>query len=95
VSAYAKRVPEAQMLDNFIRFPMAFLSGIFFPLASIPVQLQFIPRLLPLTYSVEALDLSVSQLGLSYIYLIDIVVMALFSVALLLLATFVLRKKMT
>jgi ABC-2 type transport system permease protein len=95
VSAYAKWVPEAQMLDNFLRFPMAFLSGIFFSLTAIPSQLQFIPRLLPLTYSVEALNISVTESAFTGTYLVDILVMALFSVILLLLATTVLRRKTT
>lgn len=95
VSAYAKWVPEAQMLDNFLRFPMAFLSGIFFPLAAVPSQLQFIPRLLPLTYSVEALNISVTESGFAGVYLVDLLVMALASVLLLLLAANILRRKTT
>jgi ABC-2 type transport system permease protein len=94
VSAYAKWVPEAQMLDNFIRFPMAFLSGIFFPLSTIPDQLQFIPRLFPLTYSFEALSISVAQPAATSIYVVDILVMALFSVLLLALASKVLQRKL-
>lgn len=59
ISAYAKWVPEAQMLSNFLRFPMAFLSGTFLPLELMPAQLGVIARFLPLTYSVEALRLSI------------------------------------
>jgi len=95
ISAYAKWVPEAQMLDNFLRFPMAFLSGIFFPLTAIPAQLQFIPRLLPLTYSFEALSISVAESAITGIFLVDTLVMALFSILLLALATIVLRRKTT
>jgi ABC-2 type transport system permease protein len=93
VSAYAKWVPEAQMLDNFFRFPMAFLSGIFFSLSAIPAQLGFIPRLLPLTYSVEALNISVSESALTSTYLIDILVMALFSILFLVIGAKVLQRK--
>ncbi len=93
VSAYAKWVPEAQMLDNFLRFPMAFLSGIFIPLTSIPAQLGFIPRLLPLTYSVEALNISVKESALTGTYLIDIFVMALFSILFLSVGAKVLQRK--
>jgi len=95
VSAYAKWVPEAQMLDNFIRFPMAFLSGIFFPLGAVPAQVQFVARLLPLTYSVEALRSSLVEPMVTNTYLLDILVMALFSVALLILGAKVLQKKTT
>ncbi len=93
VSAYAKWVPEAQMLDNFLRFPMAFLSGIFLPLTAIPSQLQFIPRLLPLTYAVEALEVSVMHPGLTGTYLIDIFAMAFFSILFLALGVRVLQRK--
>ncbi len=93
VSAYAKWVPEAQMLDNFLRFPMAFLSGIFFPLAAIPSQLQFIPRLFPLTYSAEALNISTAASALTGTYLLDLGVMALFSVLLLAAGAAILQRK--
>ena len=93
VSAYAKWVPEAQMLDNFLRFPMAFLSGIFFPLSAVPTQLQLIPRLLPLTYSMEALRGAVVESTLTSTYLLDIIVMGLFSSALLAIAAKVLKTK--
>jgi len=55
VSVAVREVFEAQTLANFIRFPMMFLGGVFVPLASMPAWLQFLARLLPLTYSVEAL----------------------------------------
>ena len=93
VSAYAKWVPEAQMLDNFLRFPMAFLSGIFLPLSAVPTQLQLIPRLLPLTYSMEALMSAVVESTLTSTYLLDILVMGLFSSALLAIAAKVLQRK--
>ncbi len=55
VSVAMREVFEAQTLANFIRFPMMFLGGVFVPVASLPVGLQVIARLLPLTYAVEAL----------------------------------------
>jgi len=55
VSVAVREIFEAQTLANFIRFPMMFLGGVFVPLASMPPGLQAVARLLPLTYSVEAL----------------------------------------
>jgi len=55
VSVAVREVFEAQTLANFIRFPMMFLGGVFVPLAGMPPGLQAVARLLPLTYSVEAL----------------------------------------
>jgi len=54
VSVAVREVFEAQTLANFIRFPMMFLGGVFVPVASMPLGLQVVARLLPLTYSVEA-----------------------------------------
>jgi ABC-2 type transport system permease protein len=94
VSAYAKWVPEAQMLSNFLRFPMAFLSGTFVPLELMPSQLGIIARFLPLTYSVEALRISINGSAPITTYLLDILILALFSFALLLVATKVLQKRL-
>lgn len=58
VSVAVKEVFEAQTLANFIRFPMMFLGGVFVPLTTMPGWLQPFARLLPLTYSVEALHAS-------------------------------------
>jgi ABC-2 type transport system permease protein len=93
VSVYAKWVPEAQMLDNFIRLPMAFLSGAFVPLELMPSQLQVVARFLPLTYSVEAFRASVNNSVSINAYLLDIVALTAFSLALFLIAAKVLQKK--
>jgi len=93
VSVYAKWVPEAQMLSNFVRFPMVFLSGTFVYLDTMPFQLQIVARFLPLTYSVEALRLSVEGSALTSLYLIDIAVLAMFTSALMILAAKILERK--
>jgi len=94
VSAYAKWVPEAQMLSNFLRFPMAFLAGTFIPLELMPPQLSIVARFLPLTYSVEALRTSMNDSAITLTYLLDISVLALFSFALLVLSTKMLQKRL-
>jgi len=93
VSAYAKWVPEAQMLSNFLRFPMVFLSGTFAYLETLPAQLQVVARFLPLTYSVEALRLSISDSVVTSTYLIDIVALSVFTVAFMSMAAKILKKK--
>ncbi len=80
VSSYARWVPEAQMYANFLRFPMAFLAGTFVPLEAMPPWLQTATRVLPLTYSVEALRLAMGG-GATLTYILDMVVLALFSAA--------------
>ena len=94
ISAYAKWVPEAQMLSNFLRFPMAFLSGTFMPLELLPSQLEIVARFLPLTYSVEALRISINDSASTSIYLLDILILGLFSFTLLVVAAKVLQRRL-
>jgi ABC-2 type transport system permease protein len=54
VAVSVKEVFEAQTLSNYFRFPMIFLCGVFIPLQRMPLVLQYVARLLPLTYSVDA-----------------------------------------
>jgi ABC-2 type transport system permease protein len=86
VSVAVKEVFEAQTLANFIRFPMMFLGGVFIPVASLPLGLQFVARLLPLTYAVEALRAALTG-GTLVNSALDLVVLALFAATLFGLAT--------
>jgi ABC-2 type transport system permease protein len=92
-SAYSKWIPEAQMYSNFLRFPMAFLGGAFIPVSSMPLFVQMISRILPLTYSIEALNQSMTYTLPTWIYLLDNVLLIIFSAACLLVAENVLRKR--
>jgi len=91
VSVAVREVFEAQTLANFIRFPMMFLGGVFVPLASIPAWLQVVARLLPLTYSVEALRVALSG-GSWATAALDLGALAAFSVVLFLLAVYTLAR---
>jgi ABC-2 type transport system permease protein len=77
---------EAQTLANFIRFPMMFLGGVFIPVASLPLGLRIVARLLPLTYAVEALRTALAGGKLAAGGL-DLAVLALFAATLFGLAT--------
>jgi ABC-2 type transport system permease protein len=91
VSVAVREIFEAQTLANFIRFPMMFLCGVFVPLASMPAWMQILARLLPLTYSVEALRTAL--LGGSWATaLIDLGALMVFSVVLFLLAVHTLAR---
>ena len=46
---------EAQTLSNFVRFPMIFLCGLFFPIAELPAVLRPLAYALPLTYGTDFL----------------------------------------
>lgn len=55
VSASVAEQETATQLLFMFQFPMLFLSGAFFPLQQMPVIMQRIAHLLPLTYGIEAL----------------------------------------
>ncbi|HHU79183.1 MAG TPA: ABC transporter permease, partial [Clostridiales bacterium] len=55
IAVSAKEVFEAQTFSNFFRFPMLFLCGLFFPISSLPIFLQPLSYLLPLTYGTDLL----------------------------------------
>lgn len=50
VSTVARTQQEAMMLAFFTILPSVFLSGFMFPIASMPVPLQWVSKLIPLTY---------------------------------------------
>ncbi len=53
IAVSVSEVFEAQTFSNFIRFPMLFLCGLFFPVASLPVWLRPVSYALPLTYGAD------------------------------------------
>lgn len=55
IAAIAPNVESAAGLANLITFPMMFLSGVFFPIDSMPDWMRPIMAVMPLRYGVEAL----------------------------------------
>lgn len=55
IAVSVREVFEAQSFSNFFRFPMLFLCGLFFPIEQLPVWLQPLSYVLPLTYGVDVL----------------------------------------
>jgi ABC-2 type transport system permease protein len=55
IAVSVSEVFEAQTFSNFFRFPMIFLCGLFFPIASLPVILKPLSYVLPLTYGADIL----------------------------------------
>jgi len=60
VAFLIKDPTNTMMIFNSIRLPMIFLCGIFIPISSLPLPLQLIAFLLPLTYSVEATKFAIN-----------------------------------
>ncbi len=55
IAVSVSEVFEAQTFSNFFRFPMIFLCGLFFPIQILPVFLQPLSYVLPLTYGADLL----------------------------------------
>jgi len=55
ISAMASQQETAMTIMMTLTFPMMFLSGAFFPIQQMPTVMQWISKLLPLTYAVQAL----------------------------------------
>jgi ABC-2 type transport system permease protein len=56
VGTVSKSVESAAVVGNLITFPMMFLSGTFFPIATMPDYLQAVAHVLPLFYVVDGLN---------------------------------------
>lgn len=61
IAVAVAEVFEAQTFSNFFRFPMIFLCGLFFPIEKLPVLLQPLAYILPLTYGGDVLQGAVNQ----------------------------------
>jgi ABC-2 type transport system permease protein len=92
VSADVKDLPTANMSLTALRLPMIFISGVFIPVQSLPLQLQVISYLTPLTYLVDALR--EAMMAPSIMFAVDIVALLTWIAALQVLAIAVLKRKM-
>lgn len=76
ISAIAAEQETAMMIMMTLTFPMIFLSGVFFPVEQMPGFMQVISKILPLTYTIEALrkviilGAGISSLGKELIILV-------------------------
>ena len=94
VAVSVKEVFEAQTLSNYFRFPMVFLCGVFLPVDAMPVPIQFIAHLLPLTYSVDAFrQVFMGPLDM-VLMLRDLAALLVFLVIFLVVATRLLKKSL-
>jgi len=55
VAVAVSEVFEAQTFSNFLRFPMIFLCGLFFPIEKLPWAIRPLSYAFPLTYGVDAM----------------------------------------
>ncbi|MBW2146215.1 MAG: ABC transporter permease [Deltaproteobacteria bacterium] len=79
VSVAVREVFEAMTLSNFLRFPMLFLCGVFFPPAALPMLLKPLAFLLPLTYAVDGMRSGLSVQGAMLSLPVNLVILLIFS----------------
>ena len=94
VAVSVKEVFEAQTLSNYFRFPMVFLCGVFLPVDAMPVPIQAIAHLLPLTYAVNAFRQVLIGTPDTTLMLRDLAALTLFLMVFLVLATRLLKKSL-
>jgi ABC-2 type transport system permease protein len=92
ISTAAKTQQQAQLMTMPIMLPSMMLSGVFFPISSMPVFLQAVGNLLPLTYFVYILrSIVVKGVGLNMI-LPQVIALTIFAIVLLGLAAMRFKK---
>ncbi len=92
IAVSVSEVFEAQTFSNFFRFPMMFLCGLFIPIPNLPVVLQPLSFLLPLTYGADILKTAINQTGFIPPWISFLVLLA-FSLFLFLMSTRNIQKK--
>jgi len=96
VAVTVKEVFEAQTLANFLRFPMVFLGGVFYPVAAMPEVLQYVAKVFPLTYGVNTVQAALG-IGLppdaAYIWG-QLAIVAAFGLGLYFISTLVLSRQL-
>jgi ABC-2 type transport system permease protein len=87
LTSAARTSEAARGLSSMVAFPMMFLSGVFFPITTLPTWLQSAVHLLPLTWLTDALHQVMNNgVGLSEIGL-DCLILAIWAVVTFALAT--------
>ncbi len=83
ISTSAKTQQQAQLMTMPIMLPSMLLSGVFFPISSLPLFLQLLGKLLPLTYFVIILrSIVIKGVGLNMI-LPEVTALTVFAILLL------------
>lgn len=92
ISTAARTQQQAQLMTMPILLPSMMLSGVFFPISSLPVFLQFVSSLLPLTYFIYILrSIVIKGVGIDLI-MPQVIALTIFAIVLLGLAALRFRK---
>ena len=95
ITSFTKDQETAQMLMMTLMFPMMFLSGVFFPIQTMPWYMQDIAKFMPLTYAADAMrKVMVLGAGVSAIST-EIIILIAFGAIMTAIAVPVFRRMMT
>jgi ABC-2 type transport system permease protein len=95
LTSFAPDQETAQMTVMLLQFPMMFLSGILFPVSSLPVWMQWIGKAMPLYYAADALrKVVILNAGLNVIAN-DLLILVAYSVVTLAIAVPLFQRQMT
>ena len=92
VAVAVSEVFEAQTFSNFLRFPMIFLCGLFFPIERLPGFLLPLSYALPLTYGADVLHGAVHA-GSTMPFALDISVLGAFCAGLFVASLWNIKRK--
>jgi ABC-2 type transport system permease protein len=92
IAVSVSEVFEAQTFSNFFRFPMMFLCGLFIPIENLPVFIQPLSYILPLTYGADMLKLSINSAGNINLW-ISLLVLIAYAIALFAISTHNIKKR--
>lgn len=92
-SAFAKTEFQAIQFMPALILPQILIGGLLMPLTQMPSALEFLARCLPLTYVIDALNLTVTNITISMTAWWDLLIVLLFTLASILLASLTLRRQ--
>jgi ABC-2 type transport system permease protein len=94
ITSFADTEETASMIMMSLMFPMMIMSGVFFPMEQMPWFMQYVSKVLPLTYSTTALrKVIVLGGGISNIAF-EVIFMAVFGTVMLIIAVPVFKRAM-
>lgn len=94
ISTIAHTQQEAMMLTYFFFLPSIFLAGYIFPLEAMPAALEFVSQFVPLRYLLTIIrSVVLKGVGLDMLWR-EVIILGLFSVGILALATVRFRKRL-
>ncbi|MBU0598569.1 ABC transporter permease [Patescibacteria group bacterium] len=95
VSALASAQESAMTIMMTFQFPMMFLSGVFFPIQQMPQVMQYVSKVIPLTYEATALrKVIVLGAGFSSVW-IEVLILFVFGAVMLAIAVPTFRRAVT